>query len=143
MNKMFFVSALMALTLSSGAFAHGSCDESTLHGYMQDIKSDLRAVSKAVKSGENGDAITHLDSLISAFEKSREEMPYQFKAEGLKGNELTIQTAAYHKVVDDTLGILNELEGALKANDSAKVKKMLGAMGQQRKIGHSNFKQNC
>ncbi|QUX95953.1 hypothetical protein C0J08_11210 [Marinomonas sp. CT5] len=141
MKKGLFLVSLVSVAFSSAVFAHGSCD-TTLHGYMENIKDEMRAMSSDVKSGDSQSAVKHVDSLITYFEKSRSETPHKFTHGDLTNAELKSQTAEYKKVIDDTIVVLKNLESALKSGDSAKVRELLGAMGKQRKIGHSSFK-NC
>ena len=54
---------------------------------------------------------------------------------------LAIPTKRIHpKVVDGTIVVLKDLERALQSGDSSKVRELFGAMGEQRKLGHSSFK---
>lgn len=140
MKKGLLTAAVISITCSSGAFAHGSCD-TELHGYMQNIKDEMRAMSSDVKSGDNQSAAKHVDSLIGYFEKSRSETPHKFIHDDLKGAELKSQTAEYHKVVDGMIDVLKNLEGALQSGDSSKVRELLGAIGEHRNSGHSSFKE--
>ncbi|RBP84781.1 hypothetical protein EBI01_03605 [Marinomonas rhizomae] len=139
MKKGLLSAAVLSITCSSTVFAHGSCD-TELHGYMQNIKDEMRAMSSDVKSGDNQSAVKHVDSLISYFEKSRSETPHKFIHDDLKGAELKSQNAEYQKVVDGTIVVLKDLERALQSGDSSKVRELFGAMGEQRKLGHSSFK---
>lgn len=139
MKKTLLTAAIMSMACSSSVFAHGSC-ETALHGYMENIKDEMRAMSSDVKAGDSQSAVGHVDSLITYFEKARSETPHKFTHEELKGAELQSQTAKYQKVVDDTIVVLKELEGALKSGDSSKVRELFGAIGEQRNLGHSSFK---
>ncbi|PYF84891.1 MULTISPECIES: cytochrome b562 [Marinomonas] len=139
MKKTLLTAAIMSMAFSSTVFAHGVCD-TTLHGYMENIKDEMRAMSSDVKAGDSESAVGHVEALISYFEKSRSEAPHKFSHDNLQGAELKAQTAEYQKVVDDTITILKELEGALKAGDSAKVRDLFGAIGEQRNLGHRSFK---
>lgn len=139
MKKGLLSAAVISITCSSAVFAHGSCD-TELHGYMQNIKDDMRAMSSDIKSGDNQSAAKHVDSLIGYFEKSRSETPHKFTHDDLKGAELKSQTAEYQKVVDGMIVVLKDLEGALQSGDSSKVRELLGAIGEQRNLGHSSFK---
>ena len=140
MKKGLLTAAIISITCSSGVFAHGSCD-TELHGYMQNIKDEMRAMSSNVKSGDNKSAVKHVDSLISYFEKSRSETPHKFIHDDLKGAELKSQTAEYQKVVDEMIVVLKDLEGALQSGNSSKVKELFGEIGELRNLGHGSFKE--
>jgi cytochrome c556 len=139
MKKSLLAAAIMSMVCSSTVFAHGSCD-TELHGYMIKIKDEMRAMSSDVKAGDSQSAVGHVEALITYFEKSRSEVPHKFNHDGLKGEELKVQTAEYQKVVDSTITILKDLEGALQSGDSSKVRELFGAIGEQRNLGHSSFK---
>jgi cytochrome c556 len=142
MKKGLLTAAIISISCSSTVFA-ASCDDTKLHGYMENIKDEMRSMSSDVKSGDNESAAKRANTLITYFEKARSETPYKFTAENLQGNELKDQKAEFTKVVDDTIVVLKDLETALKSGNSSEVKKLLGAMGNQRKTGHSSFKANC
>ena len=143
MKKGLLTAAIISISCSSAMFAHGACDDTALHGYMEDIKDEMRSMSSDVKSGDNESAAKRVNTLVTYFERARNETPYKFTDENLQGNQLKEQKAEYTKVVDDTIVVLKDLEMALKSGDSSKVKELLGAMGNQRKTGHSAFKANC
>ncbi|WP_111637138.1 cytochrome b562 [Marinomonas shanghaiensis] len=143
MKKGLLAATIVSMSCSSVLFANPSCDETALHGYMENIKNEMQAMSSDVKSGDNDAAAQRVTTLISYFEKSRGETPYKFTAENLQGDALAQQQDKFTKVVDDTIVILKNLEGALQADNEADVKKWLGEVGGQRKIGHGAFKANC
>ncbi|SBS33831.1 hypothetical protein MSP8887_03138 [Marinomonas spartinae] len=143
MSKRFLLTSLAVLAFTGSSLAQAGCDGSPLPDYMHHIKDELRAVSSDIKSGDNQAAAEGVSKIITLFKKSREETPYLFKEENLQGAELAKKEKAYQGVVDDTIGVFKSLETALKANDMAQVKTLLGKVGQQRKIGHSSFKTSC
>lgn len=143
MNKGLLVATILSISCSSFAFAEGACDETALSGYMANIKDEMRLMSSDVKSGDNDAAVQRVDSLISFFEKARNETPYKFSANNLQGSQLKEQKAEYTKVVDDTIVILKKLENALQSGDAPQVKMLFGEIGGQRKLGHGSFKANC
>lgn len=143
MNKSLLASAFFSMCLSTASFAHGSCGDTELHGYMQDIKNDLRGLSTEVKAGDNAGAAKYLDGLIVAFEKSRDVRPHQFEMDGLKGQALEKASQEYVALIDDTLKTLEDLDVALSANDTSAIRQLLGEMGQHRKAGHRAFKGSC
>ncbi|GGN25929.1 hypothetical protein GCM10011350_15980 [Marinomonas arctica] len=110
---------------------------------MGNIKDEMQAMSSDVKSGDNEAAAQRVNTLITYFEKSRAETPFKFTSENLQGNELAQQQEKYTKVVDDTIVILKNLENALQTDNATDVRKWLGEVGGQRKIGHGAFKANC
>ena len=133
----------MSLLFSTGVFAHGDCGETELHGYMIEIKDELKLMSSDVKTGDNESAIKRVHSLISFFEQAHSTVPHKFTSENLQGEELMEQKAKYISTLDDMIDILNRLEVALESNDSEEVKKQFGKIGEQRNIGHRSFKENC
>ncbi|MBU2024988.1 MAG: hypothetical protein KKA29_22075 [Gammaproteobacteria bacterium] len=143
MKKGLLTAVIISISCSSALFASESCDDTALHGYMENIKDEMRSMSSDVKSGDNESAAKRANTLITYFEKARTETPFKFTAENLQGDQLKEQKAEYTKVVDDTIVVLKNLETALQSGDSSKVKELLGAMGSQRKTGHSSFKANC
>ncbi|BFM48321.1 cytochrome b562 [Marinomonas sp. THO17] len=143
MKKSLLAGALFTVLFSSATYAHGSCDDTALHGYMQDIKNDLRGLSSEVKAGDNQAASQYLEGLISAFEKSRDVRPHQFEMEGLKGQALHDASQEYVALIDETLKTLDDLGAALAANDTSSIRQLLGEMGQHRKTGHRAFKGSC
>jgi cytochrome c556 len=143
MNKGLLVATILSISCSSFVFAEDACDETTLHGYMTNIKDEMRLMSSDVKAGDNDAAVQRVDTLISFFEKARNETPYKFSADNLQGGQLKEQTSEYTKVVDDTIVILKKLENALESGDTTQVKVLFGEIGGQRKLGHGSFKANC
>lgn len=143
MNKGLLAATIISISCSSAVFASESCDDTALNGYMESIKSEIGLLSSDVKSGNNTSASHRVDTVISYFKKSRNEIPYKFSAEKLQGNKLEEQKAEYIKVVDDTIVILEKLEKALESDDMTQVKSLFGQIGAQRKLGHGSFKANC
>lgn len=145
MKKSLIAAAIISLSCSSALFAHEhqECGQTELHGYMEGIKAEMRGMSSAVKAGNNETAANHIESLVSYFEQSRDETPYLLKEKKLQGSQLADATAEYQKVIDDTIGVLKNLEVALSSGNQADVGKWLGALGNQRSQGHGAFKSNC
>ena len=143
MNKGLLTAAIISISCSSALFAAESCDDTALHGYMEHIKDEMRSMSSDIKSGNSGSASKHVNTLIMYFEKSRAETPYKFTAEQMQGSELKNNKADYEKVINETISVLKNLDVALQSGDQSEVRKWLGAMGNQRKQGHSAFKANC
>ncbi|NLQ16431.1 hypothetical protein HGG82_02185 [Marinomonas sp. M1K-6] len=143
MNKGFIAAAILSLSCSSAVFANQSCDESPLRGYMGNIANEMRSMSTDIKSGDHDAAAQRVETLITYFEKAQGETPYKFKVENLQGESLAVQQAKYEKVVDDTIAVLENLEGALQSGSSSDVRKWLGEIGVQRNIGHGAFRVNC
>ncbi len=144
MNKFFFVSVLLSFTVvSSNVLAHGVCGHTELHGYMENIKDELKLMSTDVKSGDNESATQHVEILISLFEKSRKTAPYSFTNEELEGDNLTKKTLQYQAAIDGVITTLKELNTALHNEDANKVRQLFGEIGSQRNAGHRTFKANC
>lgn len=148
MKKGLLAATILSITCSTAAFAHEhtqneACGATTLHGYMEDIKNEMRTMSSDIKSGDNDAAAARVSILISHFEKSRNETPYQIKMEKLEGAALAEKMSNYKMVVDDTIEVLKNLEMALQSDDLGEVKKWLGEIGVQRQQGHQAFKANC
>ncbi|AEF54736.1 cytochrome b562 [Marinomonas posidonica] len=143
MKKGLLAGAILLSTLSSVSIAHGSCGDTDLHGYMQDIKSEMRQMSSAVKSGDHDAATEYVDQLIVSFQKSRNTHPHQFEIEGLEGEALAQQTEQYVQLIDSTIKTLQDLNVALVANDKKTIRQLVGEMGKHRKAGHSTFKGSC
>ncbi|MCB5160364.1 cytochrome b562 [Marinomonas algarum] len=147
-KKGLLAATILSVSCSTALFAHEHhqdemCGETKLHGYMMDIKNELRAMSSDIKSGDNSAAAERIDSLIASLEQSRNETPYQLKAEKLKGEALATQQKEYVRIIDGTIDVFKNLEQALLSGDSAGIKKWLGEMGSQRQQGHGAFKANC
>ncbi|MBD5772016.1 cytochrome b562 [Marinomonas colpomeniae] len=143
MNKKFLAAAILSFTMSSGVFAHGHCDETELHGYMMNIKDELKLMSGDVKSGDNESAAIRVQTLISYFEKSSEVTPNKFMSEHYEGEQLKLQTAAYEKSIKKMIDTLSRLKMALIEDNTEEVKKIFGEIGTQRNTGHQTFKSNC
>lgn len=143
MNKKILITTIATLAFSSGLFANEACNETALHGYMENIKDEMWAMSSDIKSGDNESASEHLDTLISFFEKARTETPYKLKAEGLGDSTLEEQKAEFTTAIDKTIAIFKNLDVALQSGDTAEIRKWIGAAGNQRKLGHRAFKADC
>jgi len=143
MSKRFLLTSLAVLAFTGSSLAQAGCDGSPLQGYMHHIRDGLRTVGSDIKSGDNQAAAEGVNKIITLFKKSREETPYLFVEENLQGAELAKKEKAFQGVIDDTIGVFESLETALKANDMAQVKTLMGKVGQERKIGHSSFKTSC
>lgn len=137
---MLKVFACTTILMSATVFAHASCDGTALHEDMEHIAKEMKSMSSAIKSGDNQEAVQYVDSIIAAFKEAREETPYKFTEEKLEGSELEKEKMAFQGVVDDIINVFMELESALKANDPDKIKSLMGQIGKERKIGHSNYK---
>ncbi|WP_197465391.1 cytochrome b562 [Marinomonas sp. TW1] len=143
MKKSLLAGAILLSTFSSVSMAHGSCGDTDLHGYMQDIKSEMRQMSTAVKSGNNDAATEHVERLIVSFQKSRKTQPHQFEMDGLEGEVLAQQKEQYVELIDSTIKTLEDLNVALVANDKKTIRQLVGEIGKHRKAGHSTFKGSC
>jgi len=143
MKKKFIATMVVTWAFASGAFASEACNETALHGHMENIKDEMWAMSSDIKSGDNESAAEHLDTLISFFEKARTETPYKLKAENLDDSALEEQKTEFTAAIDETIEILENLDVALQSGDTAEIRKWIGAAGNQRKLGHRNFKANC
>ncbi|MBR7889941.1 hypothetical protein J9B83_13565 [Marinomonas sp. A79] len=148
MKKGLLAATILTISCSTAAFAHEhhqneACGATTLHGYMEDIKDEMRAMSSDIKSGDNQAAAARVETLIAHFEKSRDQVPYKLKAEKLEGADLKEQMSNYEKGIDKTIDVFKNLEVALKSDDLAEVKKWLGEIGAKRQQGHQAFKANC
>jgi hypothetical protein len=143
MNKKILITTIATLAFSSGLFANEACNETTLHGHMENIKDEMWAMSSDIKSGDNESASGHLDALISLFEKARTETPYKLKTENLDDSELEVQKTEFTAAIDETIEIFKNLDIALQSGDTAEIRKWIGAAGNQRKLGHRAFKADC
>lgn len=143
MKKKILIAAVVTLAFSSGVFANEACNETTLHGYMENIKDEMWAMSSDIKSGDNESASKHLNTLVSFFEKARTETPYKFKAEALEGSSLENKKAEFTAAIDEAIEIFKNLEVALQSGDTKDIRKWISAAGNQRKLGHRAFKANC
>lgn len=143
MKKNFLVVSLISLSFSSAVFANASCGETTLHGYMEEIREEMRLMSTDIRSGNNDLAASRTLSLITYFEKSRNETPYKFTSENMQGSRLANQMSEYTTIIDNTIVTLKNLETALNNNASDEVRRLLGEVGAHRGVGHRAFKANC
>ena len=143
MNKKVLAATIISFFMSSGAFAHGDCSKTELHGYMINIKDELKLMSGDVKSGDNESAAIRVQTLITYFEESSDLMPNKFKANHIEGEELEVQISAYKTSMEKMITTLNDLKVALIEDNSTEINKIFGKMGTQRNQGHQAFKSNC
>ncbi|REG85736.1 cytochrome b562 [Marinomonas pollencensis] len=143
MYKRLFIGALATFAISTNVMAHGACEARPLHDDMVGIQKKLKAMSGSLKSGDNEQAAINVEQVITLFKNAREQTPYLFVEKKLSGDELAKEMAEYQSVIDDTIVVFTSLETALENNDSAKIKSLMGQIGKQKHIGHSNFKADC
>ena len=139
--KRFF--ATCVCLISTTAFAQGSCEETNLYQYMEDLKTELKSFSFEVKKGDLAQAGTRIDLMKSLLSQSRDEEPFLFREKGLEGEELTLRQSQYQKGIDRLIGQFEKIESAIEKNDAAQVKVLLSDVGKSRKKGHRAFNGDC
>ncbi|MGB0941066.1 MAG: cytochrome b562 [Marinomonas sp.] len=139
--KRFAVTCLCLI--STSAFAQGSCEETDLYRYMDDLKTELKSFSFEVKTGNLSAASSRLDVMLDLLGKSRAEEPFLFREKGLEGDELALRQSQYEKGIDRLIGQMKRIETAIAQNDTAAVKGLLSDVGKSRKKGHRAFNGDC
>ncbi|TPE47265.1 hypothetical protein FJM67_14890 [Maribrevibacterium harenarium] len=134
---------IVAGLTTSFAHASGSCDETTLYKYMDDVKTNMKSLSFEVKQGNMEQAGVRVDNIIAALEKSKSETPFLFTEKGLEGDELAKRQGDYQEVMDDTIAVFKALDQALENGDKDKLNGLMNEINDQRKRGHRAFKADC
>ena len=114
--KQFAVTCLCLI--STSAFAQGSCEETDLYRYMDDLKTEFKSFSFEVKTGNLSAASSRLDVMLDLLGKSRAEEPFLFREKGLEGDELALRQSQYEKGIDRLIGQMKRIETEIAQNDA-------------------------
>lgn len=128
---------------STAAFAQGSCKDTDLYKYMEDLKTELKSFSFEVKTGNLDAATLRVSVMLDLLSKSRAEQPFLFIEKGLEGDELSLRQSQYEKGIDRLVGQFEKIDDAIQENDVEKVKGLLSVVGKSRKKGHRAFNGDC
>lgn len=135
--------AVLAMSISGSAMAHGHCDATALHEDMENLRTELKSLSFDLRSEDGSAAAGRVDSILAILKDAREETPFLFTQEGYEGAELESKMADYQSVMDDTIKVFMSVDDAIEAEDFGQAGSLLREAGNMRKKGHSAFKADC
>lgn len=123
--------------------AHGECSGTDLHGYMEDIKTELKSLSFEVKKERFDEASIRVQKIRKLVSMSAEEQPFLFREESLQGQELEEMQGKYNQAMTELANTFAQIDEALAEKDSAKAADYLRDVGKLRKLGHRTFQGDC
>lgn len=141
--KRMIMLAFITLVTSTTALAHGSCDSTALHNYMEDMKTDLKSLSFDLRMNNVTEALARIDSISENLRLSRDEQPYIFQEKNLEGEELAERTRDFQESIDTMMEAFAKLKTAVIDQDSKQIKLIMGEVGRQKKRSHRAFQAEC
>ncbi|MES2697910.1 MAG: cytochrome b562 [Verrucomicrobiota bacterium] len=115
--------------------------ETELGGKMEKMSSAFRALRRQIKdSSKNADSLAKLATIKENAIASTKYEPAR-KAE-VPAAEQAKFVAAYQAKMKEFIALVDKVEAALKANNNEEADKLLGAMADAQKKGHTDFKKN-
>ena len=139
--KQFAITCICLI--SASAFAQGSCENTDLYGYMDDLKTELKSFSFEVKTGDLTMAATRIDVMLDLLNKSRDEEPFLFREKELKGDKLAFRQSQYQQGIDRLIENFKEIDLAIQNNKTGELKELMSQVGKSRKKGHRAFNGDC
>lgn len=118
--------------------AHCEIKDTQLGNIMKYMKSELRAYTKSVKSGDKIKMQKHLNELLMLSKQASEQMPVVINH--TKHSVKEVEEKEYLKLMKElhhTFEILNETE------NESDIKLILKDIKNQKNIGHKEFRQDC
>lgn len=117
----------------------GDHDHTPLEDEMSAMNKAWRSIRRQIKDpAKNESTIALVQKVKKAAEKSVEMTP--ILAKDLKGDEKKKFMSGYMKTMKRTVGMIGDLEAALKAGDNDKANEIVGKINDARKHGHENYK---
>ena len=134
----------LALLLVTLPFAQANDHEEEEHH--TELEDQMSAMNKAWRSirrqikdpAKNESTLALVAKVKASAEKAVDMTP--MLAEEQKGAAKEEFMAGYSKAMKDTVGLIGQLEKALKAGDNAGAEVIVGKLNDARKKGHENFK---
>ena len=139
--KKILLSALLALfTVNTAIAAHPQCGETELAQVMGDMKDNMKAIKKAVKSDDSESLDTTVTKLLNNIQKSEKLVPLTITDKKELTAEQKSELADYKKGKQALHEAATELSQATTAEQR---KAALGKIGKAAKKGHKAFKMDC
>ena len=141
MKKLIVPVVLSALAFSAPSFAsHPMCGKTELAELMGDMKDSMKAVKKAVKSGNIDEVSNIANNLLTAVNQSTDLVPLAISDQQNLSAEQQADFKKYQKGMEYLKSAVTELASA---QDLPAIKAALGKIGKASKKGHKAFKMDC
>ena len=117
----------------------GDHDHTPLEDQMSAMNKAWRSIRRQIKDpAKNESTIALVQKVKVAAEKSVKMTP--ILAKDMEGAEKKKFMEGYAKAMKRTVGLIGDLENALKAGDNAKAEEIVGKLNDARKKGHEKYK---
>jgi len=117
----------------------GDHDHTPLEDQMSAMNKAWRSIRRQIKDpAKNESTIALVQKVKVAAEKSVKMTP--ILAKEMEGAEKKKFMEGYSKAMKRTVGLISDLEAALKAGDNAKAEEIVGKLNDARKKGHEKYK---
>ena len=125
--------------IQAASHEDGGHDHTSLEDEMSAMNKAWRSIRRQIKDpAKNDSTLEYVAKAKKAAKKSVELTPTL--AEEMDGAEKKKFMAGYQKAMKNTLGLIGDLEAALKAGDNAKAEDIVGKINDERKHGHEKYK---
>lgn len=139
--KKIILASLLAVSVASPAYAsHPMCGKTELADVMGGMKDKMKAIKKAVKTGDMGQVTTIAKDLLAQVEESENHVPLAISDKPELNEKQQAQMADYKKGLKMLKKAVTEL---VKADNLVAIKSALGDIGKASKKGHKAFKMDC
>ena len=141
MNKVIIPVVLSSLLFTAPSFAaHPMCGKTELAETMGDMKSNMKAIKKAVKMGDIKQVTTIANELLTQVNQSYDLVPLAISDKKELSAEQQADFKNYQKGMKSLKTAVTELT---EATDVASIKAALGKIGKASKKGHKAFMLDC
>ena len=129
----------MLPSIHANSHEGGDHDHTALEDQMSAMNKAWRSIRRQIKDPAKNDATLEFGAKVKkAAQKSVDLTP--MLAEEMDGAEKKKFMAGYQKAMKDSVGLIGDLEAALKAGDNAKAEEIVGKINDARKHGHEKYK---
>lgn len=141
MKKLIIPVLLSSLFVSAPSMAaHPMCGKTELADVMGNMKDQMKAVKKAVKSGDLDKVQSIANELLTAVDNGYNMVPLAISDNKELNAAQQADFEKYQKGMDFLKGAVKDLAAA---KDLASVKAALGKIGKASKKGHKAYKMDC
>tara|TARA_B100000519_G_scaffold201919_1_gene218783 strand:+ start:951 stop:1532 length:582 start_codon:yes stop_codon:yes gene_type:complete len=142
-KRSFIVTLALAIaslpSIQAASHEGGDHDHTALEDQMSAMNKAWRSIRRQIKDpAKNDSTLEFMAKVKKAAQKSVDMTP--ILAKEMSGAEKKKFMAGYQKAMKNTVGLIGDLEAALKAGDNVKAEEIVGKINDARKHGHDKYK---
>ncbi|MCH2615408.1 MAG: cytochrome b562 [Opitutales bacterium] len=126
-------------SIQAASHEGGDHDHTALEDQMSAMNKAWRSIRRQIKDpAKNDSTLEFVAKVKKAAQKSVDMTP--ILAKEMSGAEKKKFMAGYQKAMKNTVGLIGDLEAALKAGDNVKAEEIVGKINDARKHGDDKYK---